>query len=453
MSFARYEKYKNSGVEWMGEVPERWNIKKFRYLFRESPEKIECEVVGPMLSVSGYRGIEIKEYDDENRRRLDEDLVGYRIVRSGQLVVNSMWLNFAGLGVSDYEGHVSPAYRSYWINEGQDRRFVHHLMRSGIYVQAYTRLLQGIRPNSLQLSRDDLMAFPVLLPPQAEQKAIASFLDCETAKIDTLIAEQQRLIELLKEKRQAVISNAVTKGLNPNAPMKPSGIEWLGDVPEHWDVVPLKHLIAAPIIDGPHVTPKKYDQGIRFVSAESVSQGFIDFGKMWGYISPEDHAEYSKRYVPQRGDLLMVKLGATAGTVAIVETDEEFNIWVPLAAIRLNAEIEPRFILHVLRSDNLLRAYELNWTYGTQQTLGLRTISNLRIPLPPKTERQEIAAYLDSILPSFESLMAQAQVAIDLLQERRTTLISAAVTGQIDVRHLASKLTHSDSAAANGGTA
>ena len=131
---------------------------------------------------------------------------------------------------------------------------------------------------------------------------------------------------------------------------------------------------------------------------------------------------------------LMVKLGATTGVTAIVETDKEFNVWVPLAAIRLQPDIEPRFVLHVLRSDNLRRAYENTWTYGTQQTLGLQTISNLRIPLPPKQEREEIAKYIDSILPAFESLSAEAQRAIDLLQERRTALISAAVTGQIDVR-------------------
>ena len=240
MSFPRYPKYKESGVEWLGEVPEHWEVKKFRYLFRESPEKIDSEVVGPMLSVSGYRGIEVKEYDDENRRRLSEELVGYRIVRVGQLVVNSMWLNYAGLGVSAHEGHVSPAYRCYWITKSLAGRFTHHLLRSGIYVQGYTRLLTGIRPNSLQISRDDLMEFPVLVPSPAEQTLIAAFLDLETAKIDGLIREQQRLIELLKEKRQVVISNAVTKGLNPRAPMKPSGIEWLGDVPEHWCVTKMK---------------------------------------------------------------------------------------------------------------------------------------------------------------------------------------------------------------------
>ena len=286
---------------------------------------------------------------------------------------------------------------------------------------------------------DDIGTCQTYLPPLPEQTHIAAFLDRETAKIDELVAEQQRLMELLKEKRQAVISNAVTKGLNPNAAMKPSGIEWFGDVPAHWKVVALKHLVSRSIIDGPHESPECRDEGVPFVSAESVSKGFVDFDKIWGFISPEDHARYSKRYSPKRGDILMVKLGATTGVTAIVDTDKEFNVWVPLAAIRLQPDIEPRFVLHVLRSDNLRRAYENTWTYGTQQTLGLQTISNLRVPLPPKQEREEIAKYIDSIVPAFESLIAEAQRAIDLLQERRTALISAAVTGQIDVRPLLKK--------------
>ncbi len=209
MSATAYPSYHDSGVDWIGPVPSAWQVKRFRFVFQESGEKIEHEMIGPMLSVSGYRGIEVKEYDDENRRRLDDELVGYRIVRPGQLVVNTMWLNYAGLGVSEHEGHVSPAYRSYRIAPGVNHRFIHHLLRSSIYVQGYTRLLTGIRPNSLQMSRDDMMDFAVLLPPQDEQATIAAFLDRETGKIDALVEEQRRLIELLKESTHPVRTAAM----------------------------------------------------------------------------------------------------------------------------------------------------------------------------------------------------------------------------------------------------
>ena len=243
MSFPPYEIYKSTEYDWLGTIPTSWRTQKFRHLFKESSEKIEGEVFGEMLSVSGYRGIQRKEYDDENRRRSEEDLVGYRIVRKGQLVVNTMWLNYAGLGFSELDGHVSPAYRSYWPKSDEYSKYLHYLLRSEHYVKGYTRLLTGVRPNSLQMSRDNMMSFPVVLPPKAEQIAIATFLDRETAKIDALIAEQQRLVELLQEKRQAVISHAVTKGLNPNAPMKDSGVEWLGEVPDHWDITPMRRVL------------------------------------------------------------------------------------------------------------------------------------------------------------------------------------------------------------------
>jgi type I restriction enzyme, S subunit len=432
VSFPRYPSYKDSGAKWLGEVPSHWGVKPMWTFFRRVKRVgFESE---QLLSVYRDYGVIPKASRDDNFNKPSDDLSVYQLVVPGDLAINKMKAWQGSVAVSDCRGIVSPAYFIYEALHDSNRRFLHHLFRSPRYIGGYLSHSKGIRPNQWDLEPEVHSRFPVLVPPPAEQTTIAEFLDRETGKIDELVAEQRRLMELLKEKRQAVISHAVTRGLNPAAPLKPSGIEWLGDVPAHWHVVALKHLVSRPIIDGPHETPIKRDEGTPFVSAEAVSQGWINFDKIWGYISPEDHAEYSKRYKPKRGDILLVKLGATTGTPAIVDTDDDFNIWVPLAAIRPKADIEPRFILHVLRSDNLKIAYELNWTYGTQQTLGLRTISNLLIPMPPKDEREAIVKHLDSILPLFESLTAEAQRAIDLLQERRTALISAAVTGQIDVR-------------------
>jgi hypothetical protein len=165
MSLASLRSTKPSGHKWLGDIPEQWSVEKFRYAFSESSEKIESpsEIKGEMLSVSGYRGIEVKEYEDETLKRKPNELINYRIVRPKQLVVNTMWLNYAGLGVSEHVGYVSPAYRSYSIRQDFEARFIHHLMRSDIYVKGYTRLLTGIRPNSLQMGRDDLMAFPIVV--------------------------------------------------------------------------------------------------------------------------------------------------------------------------------------------------------------------------------------------------------------------------------------------------
>jgi type I restriction enzyme S subunit len=446
MSFPRYPKYKPSGVEWLGDVPEGWEVKRARAVGVFSSSGIDKKSVDGEQEVQMFNYLDVYKSPDKILR-YSKDLM-WTTAPASKVAEHSVMLDDILLTPSsetaDDIGHAARVTSvppnilySYHIlrfrkGAGFDASFVTHCFNAVPIRSYFESVCTGTTRKVLV--RDDFKNAPFAFPPFAEQTAIAEFLDRETGKIDELVAEQRRLMELLKEKRQAVISHAVTKGLNPHAPMKPSGIEWLGDVPKHWEVVSLKHLVSPPITDGPHVSPTKFDDGVPFVSAEAVSQGFIDFTKIWGYVSPEDHEQFSKRYKSTRGDILMVKLGATTGTVAIVETDEEFSIWVPLAAIRAKKDIEPRFLLHVLRSDNLKRAYELNWTYGTQQTLGLRTISNLGIPLPPKVERDEIVRHIDSILPSFESLTAEAQRAIDLLQERRTALISAAVTGQIDVR-------------------
>ena len=277
---------------------------------------------------------------------------------------------------------------------------------------------------------------PILLPPLEEQILIGCFLSHETAKIDALIAEQQRLIELLQEKRQAVISHAVTKGLNPHAPMKESGVEWLGEVPEHWDVTTIKRIVSTPVTDGPHETPEFIDEGIPFVSAEAVSSGRINWERIRGFISEDDHKRYSQKYLPMRDDIFMVKSGATTGVSAIVDTGREFNIWSPLAVIRCGSEVLPRFALHFIRSRNFLEGVTLGWSFGTQQNIGMGVIENLAILVAPHDEQNAIVEELDSYVNNVDALIVEATKATALLQERRSALISAAVTGQIDVRGL-----------------
>lgn len=429
-----YPAYKDSEVEWLGEVPEGWGVGKFRHQFRESHEKIESDVVGSMLSVSGYRGIEVKDYDDENRRRLDEELVGYRIVRPGQLVVNTMWLNYAGLGVSEFEGHVSPAYRSYDFRHAVDRRYFHHLLRSSIYVQGYTRLLTGIRPNSLQMSREDLMDFPMVLPPPSEQTAIAAFLDQETAKIDALVAEQRQLIDLLREKRQAVISNAVTKGLNPDAPLKPTGIDWLGDVPEGWEVCQLKRVF------------KQVDYGISDSLSSEGAIGILRMGNISEGQVVLDDLKYTDE-VPSdlmlaKDDLLFNRTNSLdlIGKVGRFEPLDDSKISFASYLVRLRLKDEagsPRFFAYLLNTPAILSEARANALVAIGQcNLNPTRYGQFWIALPPKAEQDAIANHLNGQTAKIDSLTATAETAITLLQERRAALISAAVTGKIDVRHI-----------------
>lgn len=439
MSFPCYPKYRDSGVEWLGEVPEHWEVAKFRHQFHESAERIEAAVVGPMLSVSGYRGIEVKEYDDENRRRSSEDLVGYRIVRVGQLVVNTMWLNYGGLGVSPYEGHVSPAYRAYDFSGALSRRYGHYLMRSATYVKGYTRLLTGVRPNSLQMSRDDLMDFPVLVPPQEDQDAVVAFLDRETAKIDALVAEQERLIELLKEKRQATIAHAITKGLNPGAPMKDSGIEWLGEVPAHWEVTRLKRVaevfpsnVDKKTIEGqPSVVLCNYTD----VYYNDEITDYITF--MEASATPEQIARFTVR----AGDTVITKDSETADDIAVsafVPKDLPGVLYgYHLAIVRPHHGVNGRFLKRFFDSKFTKSGVAIRANGLTRVGLTQYALDNLEICLPPAEEQSAIAEYVYARTDEMDALASDVQALISTLRERRSALISAAVTGQIDVRHLA----------------
>lgn len=435
MSFPAYSSYYESGFEWTGEIPSDWCVRRFRFVFRESNEKIESDVVGPMLSVSGYRGIEIKEYDDENRRRVDDELVGYRIVRPGQLVVNTMWLNYAGLGVSTHEGHVSPAYRSYWIKPGVNGRFVHHLMRSSVYVQGYTRLLTGIRPNSLQMSRDDLMNFPILLPPAEDQIAIAAFLDRETAKIDALLDEQRRLIELLKEKRQAVISHAATKGLDPTVSMKDPGVEWLGAVPAHWDVAPLRYIarVQTGVAKGKDLEGR-IARTVPYLRVANVQDGHIDLTDV-AEIEISEHD--LSRYLLRRGDVLMNeggdfdKLGRGDIWQGQIDPCIHQNHVFAVRPTGVSAEW-----LNLITSSTYAQQYFM--TRSKQSTnlasISSRNVMNLPVVLPPPSEQASLVARVDEIVLKLAEMRETAEGTVKLLQERRAALISAAVTGKIDVR-------------------
>lgn len=214
----------------------------------------------------------------------------------------------------------------------------------------------------------------------------------------------------------------------PYAEYKESGVAWLGAVPGHWEVAAIKHLLATPITDGPHETPEFLDEGVPFVSAEAVSSGTINFAKIRGYISREDHERYAQKYLPQRNDIFMVKSGATTGVTAIVETDAEFNIWSPLAAIRCGNRLLPKYVLYFLRSRNFLEGVTLNWSFGTQQNIGMQVIENLACAVPAFAEQEAIAGFLDREVGKIDGLVAEQERLIALLKEKRQAVISHAVT-------------------------
>lgn len=438
--YKAYPEYKDSGVEWLGEVPKHWVCTQVKYGYEITLGKMlqknknsPSDELKPYLKAQNIQphGIDLNNVDlmwfsSEERKKLllkyndvlvsEGGDVGRSAIWSGQL--DECYLQNA-INRARSINNNSSIFFNYWITYLKAVDFINTLCNKAT-IAHYTA--------------EKLETSPLLLPKNDEQLRIAAFLDHETAKIDNLIEKQQQLIELLKEKRQAVISHAVTKGLNPDVPMKDSGVEWLGEVPVHWDVCAIKNIVSTPITDGPHETPNFIDEGVSFISAEAISSGVIDFNKQRACISSKDNIRFSKKYTPQLHDIYMVKSGATTGVTAIVETEREFNIWSPLAAIRCDISSHPYFVLHFLRSSPFQTAIELNWSFGTQQNIGMGVIGNLRITRPPVNEAIAIANHLRAKCSKIEELLNIANSQISLMQERRTALISAAVTGKIDVR-------------------
>lgn len=434
MQFKQYPSYKNSGVEWLGDVPDEWDIYPFWYLFNR--KEITNKTQEQLLSVYLDRGVILHSEGGGMVHKPADNLEKYQLVEVNDFVMNNQQAWRGSVGVSPYKGIVSPAYLIFSFNKTLcEPKFFKYFLRDKGVVDQFMIASMSVGTIQRQVKGHLLKTIQLSIPSLIEQNTIANFLDTETARIDNLIAKQEKLIELLEEQRKSIISHAVTKGLNPNAPMKDSGVEWLGEVPNHWMTPSSKHLLEIPITDGPHETPNFVDDGVPFISAEAISKGKIDFDKKRGYITPELNAIYSKKYSPKIEDIYMVKSGATTGKVAMVETTEEFNIWSPLAVFRCNKnKVLPKFLLAVFNSSHFYDALVLNWSYGTQQNIGMGVLSNIEIPCPPLKEQAEIIQHLDAQNTKFDKLISTQSQLIEKLKEYRSSIISHAVTGKIDVR-------------------
>jgi type I restriction enzyme S subunit len=283
------------------------------------------------------------------------------------------------------------------------------------------------------LSRDYVYSRLLPVPSIDEQGAIAAFLDHETAKIDALVAKKGRLIELLQEKRAALITHAVTKGLDPNVPMKGSDIEWLGEIPAQWTVIRMRHACSDIFLGLTSRVDYVGDGGFPLVRAVNISDGILDFSET-RYISEEQHRDLTKYHRPKLNDVLLSKSGSI-GTAALVETAQEFSIYESIFALRGRPELlKPKFLLYLVRSDICQRQYSASSVGMGVGHLNMSDIVNVRVALPTLSEQCAIAEYLDRETGKIDKMVAKVEEAIERLKEYRTALITAAVTGKIDVR-------------------
>jgi type I restriction enzyme S subunit len=429
--YKAYPEYKDSEIEWLGKIPSGWLLKKAKYIFQRVQRPLR-DIDGVVTAFrDGQVTLRTNRRTDGFTNSVKE--IGYQGVRRNDLVIHAMD-GFAGaIGVSDSDGKCSPVC-SVCIpcnNQSVNMYFYGYLVRQLAVTDFILSLAKGIRERSTEFRFSEFSGLMLPIPPIYEQNQIAAFLDHETAKIDNLIEYQRQLIELLKEKRQAVISHAVTKGLNPDVPMKDSGVEWLGDMPEHWIIKRLKH-ISPKVGVGLVINPSTYtkDEGVYFIFGGDVKEFGFDLTKT-RRISPQD----SNKLLPSRlnsRDLVSVRVGYP-GITSVVTDDLEGSNCASIIIIRRGS----------YNSDWLCAAMNV-WvgrqqvdlaSYGAaQKQFNVSDAIEFVFPVPPINEQNDIADFVQKTLNKFDDLTQKAFKQIELLQERRTALISAAVTGKIDVR-------------------
>ncbi len=434
MSFPRYPKYKPSGVEWLGEVPEHWAVAPLCARAAERRSRNEGMQEDNLLSLS-YGNIVRKDIAS-NDGLLPESFETYQIVEPGDTVLRLTDLQndqrSIRTGVVRERGIITSAYLAI-RPVSIDADYLSLLLRAYDSQKAFYSMGSGLRQS---MKYDDLKRLPLLVPQPAEQRAIAAFLDRETAKIDALIAEQEKLSELLAEKRQAVISHAVTKGLNPAAPMKPSGVEWLGDVPAHWDLVRLGY--RGSLQNGLSIGGDAFGAGDPFVSYGDVYKNAVLPEVPSGLVlsTSQDQDKYSVEV----GDVLFTRTSETTDDIGVASTCLRTIPRATFAGflIRFRPHREvlvAQYAVYLFRNQAVARHFAGTMNIVTRASLSQGELRSLPICVPPPGEQRTIAEFLDRELAKFDALIEEAESAVALLVERRSALISAAVTGQIDVRN------------------
>lgn len=438
-----YPENKDSGIEWLGPIPDYWDVRQLKHVCTYNDEVLpdstspeyELEYVD-IASVSATEGIK----RTEPLRFSKSPSRARRVTRDGDVIVSTVRTYLEAIApinnppdnliVSTGFAVIRPRHDLY-------KGFAAYSLRAEGFIKEVVSRSVGISYPAINAS--ELVNIKVPLPPLSEQQKIADFLDYETAKIDRLIEKQQELIELLKEKRHAVISHAVTKGLNPNAPLKPSGVEWLGDVPEHWKSTAIK-FCAKPgyktFVDGDWIeSPYITTDGVRLLQTGNVGIGeFREKG--FRYISSETFGKLNCTEVDP-GDVLICRLDGPVGRACVApDLSARMITSVDNAILKCSDDHDAKYLVYALSSNEWL-----DWVKdlcrvggGFRFRVSRSLLGDQRIPIPPIEEQKVIRDHLRGLDKRFKKLSKTAETQIQLLQERRTALISAAVTGKIDVR-------------------
>jgi len=434
MTFPAYPAYKNSGVQWIGSIPEHWCASRLRNIFFIQ-KRIAGKLGFDVLSITN-KGVKIKDVDSGDGQ-LSSDYSKYQLVMKGEFAMNHMDLVTGYVDISEFDGVTSPDYRVFSSAhpELDNPRFMLRLLQNAYHQKLFFPFGQGsAHLGRWRLPTEEFKDFFFPRPSRFEQTQIARFLDHETARIDALIEEQQRLIELLKEKRQAVISHAVTKGLDPTVQMKDSGVKWLGEVPAHWEITQIKRRCNL-ITDGAHISPETESGVYCFVSTRDVSDEGIDFDGCLRTSAASYEYLVKTGCQPATGDVLFSKDGTIGRTIVVGENSPDFVVASSLIIIRPNrAELLPIYLDFMCQSWVVSQQVDGFVKGAGLPRLSIQNLTKVVGVFPPLEEQALIAHFLQLQCVAARQLSSEAWRTMELLKERRSALISAAVTGKIDVR-------------------
>ena len=434
MQFKQYPSYKDSGVKWLGDVPEHWQIVRTKDIFNHRKEEAleDDEIVTAFRD--GQVTLRKNRRTDGFTNSIKEH--GYQHINSGDLVIHEMDAFAGAIGVSDSSGKSTPVYTvCYAKNENINHHFYSHFFRTMAKTGFINSLAKGIRVRSTEFRWNESRNVYLVEPPKSDQQKIVAFLDTETTRIDNLISKQEKLIELLEEQRKSIISHAVTKGLNPNAPMKDSGVEWLGDVPEHWEVTFIKY-ITKKISSGktPLGGSEVYtDEGVIFLRSQNIYNDGLHLDDV-SFIPYDIHASMKSSSV-KKNDVLLNITGGSIGRTCLVDREiGEANVNQHVCIIRASKAEYSKWISVFMKSNSAQSQIYYSQTGAGREGLNFSQIGNMRLPFPSLAEQQEILNFIEAENLRFETLISKQQSLIEKLKEYRASIISHAVTGKIDVR-------------------
>lgn len=418
---------KDSGIEWIGEIPADWELSKIGAVYEERNEKVSDVDFQP-LSITKQGVVPqletaAKTNDGENRK----------LIRKNDFVINSRSDRRGSCGISEYDGSCSLINTVLKPRRNMCNAYYSFVFRSERFADEFYRWGNGIVDDLWSTKWSNMKRIYIPAPSLQEQRCIADYLDRKCSQIDAIIARQQEVIEKLKAYKLSVITEAVTKGLNPDVPMKDSGVEWIGEIPEHWEMIKTRYTVK-DIGDIDHYMPESVAVGIPYLMTGDLKDfaSEIDFDSC-KQVTTDDYLKLSKKIKVEKGDLIFARY-ATIGTVCLVDVDRDFLVSYSCVIVKADPSlIHTKFLMYCYKSTAFLEEIAKYSNSNTQSNIGKDSMYKAKICIPPLNEQQEIIQYLDKACSGVELLLKSKQAVIDKLTEYKKSLIYEVVTGKKEV--------------------